>query len=169
VNAKDARTNRTPLHLAHSPEIAAVLIENGANVNLKNESGSTALMIAVSNGMLDFVKLLIKHGADVNALDVESNSSLHIACNTMIDNFEIVKMLIESGAKVNSRDKEGRTPLMIASLGDFCEGGECYPSNKRIIRLLLKYGADLNIKDNNNETALDYAKGQINIINLLKK
>ena len=44
-------------------EIVKLLIENGADVNAKNEDGETALHLANRKGYLDIVKYLIAKGA----------------------------------------------------------------------------------------------------------
>lgn len=77
--------------------LSALLIENGANVNEKDEFGITPLMHAASQGKFDIVKLLIKNGANVNAKDVWGSTPLYYAGLT--DNTYIAKLLIENGAK----------------------------------------------------------------------
>src|SRR4051794_39502215 len=47
----------------------AAALDQGADVNAKNEIGVGALWIAASKGKLDLVELLIRRGADVNARD----------------------------------------------------------------------------------------------------
>lgn len=59
-----------PLHSAVAAkhyEIAARLIESGANVNAKQQDGFTPLHGAAQNGDARIVELLLQHGADVNA------------------------------------------------------------------------------------------------------
>jgi ankyrin repeat protein len=59
-----------PLHSAvagNHLEIAAKLIEAGADVNAIQAEGFTPLMGAAQNGNLQMVQLLLDHGADVNA------------------------------------------------------------------------------------------------------
>lgn len=59
-----------PLHSAvagNHYEIAAKLIEMGAEVNAKQADGFTPLMGAAQNGNLEMTQLLLNHGADVNA------------------------------------------------------------------------------------------------------
>jgi ankyrin repeat protein len=43
---------------------------SGWNVNAQAEWGETALHLAAQNGHLEIVKLLLEHGADVNAKTV---------------------------------------------------------------------------------------------------
>jgi len=58
-----------PLHSAvagNFTDIARMLIENNAQVNVKQQAGATALHSAAQNGNVDLLILLLEHGADVN-------------------------------------------------------------------------------------------------------
>ncbi|KAJ4311287.1 hypothetical protein N0V84_010534 [Fusarium piperis] len=75
-------------------------------------------------------RMLISHGADVNARDMELLTPLHSAAD--YDLLPMVEILLEAGADPNARDFEGTTPLsQAAAVG-----------NLRIVRSLLKHGAD---------------------------
>eukprot|EP01037_Dinobryon_pediforme_P003830 gene3830-3878_t len=57
-----------PLHSAAAGNytaIARMLIENNAQVNVKQQAGVTALHSAAQNGNIDLLILLLEHGADV--------------------------------------------------------------------------------------------------------
>ena len=56
-----------PLHSAAAgnyTQIAKLLIENNAQVNVKQQAGVTALHSAAQNGNIDLLILLLEHGAD---------------------------------------------------------------------------------------------------------
>jgi ankyrin repeat protein len=58
-----------PLHSAVAgdfTQIARMLIENNALVNVKQQAGVTALHSAAQNGNIDLLIMLLEHGADVN-------------------------------------------------------------------------------------------------------
>ncbi|HAL81582.1 MAG TPA: hypothetical protein DCO83_04565, partial [Mucilaginibacter sp.] len=58
-----------PLHSAvagNYTQIARMLIENNAQVNVKQQAGATALHSAAQNGNIDLLILLLEHGADVS-------------------------------------------------------------------------------------------------------
>jgi ankyrin repeat protein len=58
-----------PLHSAvagNYTQIARMLVENNAQVNVKQQAGVTALHSAAQNGNIDLLILLLEHGADVN-------------------------------------------------------------------------------------------------------
>jgi ankyrin repeat protein len=60
-----------PFHLASphlDPTIAQSLIQYGANMNVRDDGGSTALSLALYNDNFEVIKLLIHRGADVNTV-----------------------------------------------------------------------------------------------------
>jgi uncharacterized protein len=58
------------------PEIAAALIEHGADVNARDASGTPALMLAAQQGQTALVKRLLARGADVQATDRDGHTIL---------------------------------------------------------------------------------------------
>ena len=134
-------------------EIIKYLVKKGANVNAKDDDGSTALIEACGFGDLEIIKYLVKKGANVNAKDDDNFTVLMMAakglsCGPLDDNLETVKFLVKKGANVNAKDGDGVTVLMMASSNCHLE----------IIKFLVKKGADVNAKDNDGIKAHEYAK-----------
>ena len=67
----------------------------------------------VSRNKASIMRLLIEHGADVNAQDETQSTPLHLASYSGIP--DLVLLLIEHGADINGRDRSQRTPLHLAS------------------------------------------------------
>lgn len=76
------------------------LLEEGINVDFKNDLGCTALMLAADNGKLEAVKLLVKHKADINARNNDGDTPLIRAANN--GHFDVVRFLVEKGADTNA-------------------------------------------------------------------
>ena len=134
-------------HAAFNGDAAAVQawLANGADVNAKNDTESTALMEASFPGHLDVVQALLANGADVNAKNSEGWTALMGA--SYHDHLDVVQALLAKGADVNARDRDGGwTVLMWAS---FAGAG-----NADVVQALLAKGADVNAKDRDGETAL---------------
>jgi ankyrin repeat protein len=124
-----------------SRECMKLLLDKGANPNMRNKLGETALVWSVHD--ISKVKLLLDHGADANALTNEGNTPLLAACVGQGQN-EVISLLLEKGANALARNARNETTLMRVSLyGD-----------TSIARLLLNKGVDINEKNNNAETAL---------------
>ncbi|KAJ7658211.1 ankyrin repeat-containing domain protein [Mycena polygramma] len=93
--------------------IADLLIENGANLNIANMAGRTAIWIAVSRTPPEdsLIELLINKGADVNSVG-KKKTLLTVA--TEGGHLSTAKLLIDRGAKVNV-PKLWATPLQGAA------------------------------------------------------
>ena len=89
------------------------LIDDGADLSLRDREGCTALMYAILNRDLEIVYLLIEKGSDVNARDKNCCTALMLAAEN--GNFKIVEFLVKKGANVNVRDKKGHIALMLAA------------------------------------------------------
>ena len=104
----------TPLHVAarHNtrPEVVALLIKAGADVDAKGKHGRTPLHRAArSNENPEIVELLVKSGLDVDTRNSFGRTPLHYAADN--GNPEVLTVLLEAGANVNARDDSGATPL----------------------------------------------------------
>lgn len=78
---------------------AEILMANGADLNLRNTSGETALMMASATGNLKLVDLLIERGAKVNTLNNVNESALSYASRAPKNKRGIIKALKNAGAK----------------------------------------------------------------------
>ena len=95
------------------------LIDQGADVNVRNYKGQTALHCAAKAGFVDIVRLLLASGADVGAADDNGESPLATALRSTVKDKarlrEVVGLLIDAGADCDHADRTGRTPRRIAA------------------------------------------------------
>ena len=159
-------TNQFPLLAALREdhfEIAELLLEHGADVDVRGRNGKTILLTVLSrppDNLVNIVKFLLKHGADVNARDDDLRVSLHLAEYT--GQLEVAEMLIGHNADINSQDIMGKTPLHLLledSLSEdlLSEGRPDYLTKDDILNhvwLLLEHDAEVNRRDNCNRTPL---------------
>jgi ankyrin repeat protein len=120
-------------------------LNQGGDVNAKDEDGWTLLMRAGEGGITEIVKLLIDKGADVNAKSRSGYTALMSAAGR--GHLDIVKLLIAKGADINAKANNGSTLLMSAA-----EGG-----NIEIVNLFIDKGADVSAKDAEGNSVLMYA------------
>jgi len=126
----DLPHDQTALMLAAASgrlDMLRLLFTRGAAVNARNDDSETALMFALNSAT---ARLLIDHGADVNAKTEEfADTVLMTAVGR--GNAAIVRILLSHGAAANAENKQGATALKIAIAGN----------KSRIIRLLERAGS----------------------------
>jgi len=77
--------------------------------------GTTALMFAVEGGHFEVVQLLIEHGVDINAVDIEGNNAAFLALKWILDEKYIVifQRLLEKGIDIYAFDSNDLTLAQI--------------------------------------------------------
>lgn len=128
-----------------------LLLQNGAEVNLKDKSGRTAVFAAsgyrYSNAAN--VELLLNHGAEINARDLQLQTPLMHASKE--GNSAGVKLLLLSGADSNAKDSNGENALFYA-VSSFDEN-RILP----ILKTLRMHRTDINSRNNQGMHVLDRA------------
>ena len=153
----------TPLHIACTNgniEIVKLLVEAGANIELKNVALQSPLSIAAEKNHGDIAEYLIDKGADIHSRGPNGLQPIHFACSHGKRN--IIELLLSRGVDINILNHKN-------SLLDFTtnlEGGNleatktlvengidkkyftpafkeaCWRNNSGIAGYLLKCGAD---------------------------
>ena len=175
VKARDADNWTVMHHVSHGPnpsspvkphygpqllpDVARLLLEHGAgaDVNTRDDKGSTPLYLAAENGRLQVVRMLIEHGANVGAEDNQGKTPLHGAAEYGM--VEVVRVLLEHGANVGAEYNQGKTPLHGAAEDGMVE----------VVRMLLEHGANVGAEDNQDKTPLHGAvkDGWVEVVRML--
>ena len=135
------------------------LVKKGVDVNIPDQEGRTALMLAAFDGHTQIVRFLLDNKAYVDTRDGMGRTALMYAASG--PNPETVQLLLERRADPNLVDQDEKfTALMFAA----AEG------QTRVVEILLKHGADASLLDADGETALDFAQnnGHTEVARLLK-
>ena len=182
-------------------QLAKFLIEHGADVNLANKGGWTPLYLATDNrnleggdyptrppdmDHLEYIKLLLDAGANVNAQVTESTETRTVFTNQWLDengataflrasqsgDVELMKLLLERGADPKIYTKLGVTPLAVAAGIGWVEGitSEHSPEQTvEAVKMLLELGIDPNHQADTGRTALHGAahKGATEVVRVL--
>jgi ankyrin repeat protein len=121
------------------------LIINGANVNQKDENYNniTPIFLAVENGNVELVEILLNFGARINARDDNKQTPLMRLDSDA--SAELVRLLLGRGAKANAVDADGNTPLISAAENS---------ASAEILQILLESGANPNAQNKQGQTAL---------------
>ncbi len=150
------------------------MLDNGADINAKDDEGLTPLHLATIFDYIDVFKLLFYKSQEfyknkpeefkkiINTKDNEGVSILHIAA--WHGNTEIIKLLLDNGSDINAKDNKMRTPLHVAM----------FNNQIRAAKFLIDNGADINAKDNNEKIsslfiALNIKAITNNCLNISKK
>lgn len=86
-----------------------VLLEHGADPNVRDGPGRTALLAAVLSCLPEAARVLVEHGADVNIAD--RNGITPLAAAAYRGNAFFVAFLLQHGARPNVRDRFGKSPI----------------------------------------------------------
>jgi cytohesin len=182
-------------------KLALFLIENGADPNLTNKGGWTPLYLATDNrniengdypvrkpdmDHLDFIKILLQKGANVNARMRDSTDTRTVFTNQWLDengataflrasqsgDLVLMKLLLANGADPKINTALNVSPLQVAAGIGWVEGVtfEWSPeATFEAVKMLLELGVDPNIQADTGRTALHGAahKGRANVIQIL--
>jgi ankyrin repeat protein/uncharacterized protein YegL len=152
----DACVQNSAKHL----EVCEILLDNGVDVNggVPEEGGAdTPLFIVSQKGALDYVRLFIKRGADVNRKNDKGNPPLWMACCNK--HTEVVAELLNSGADPNCVNEGGNNPLIPC----------CQKGLKDIAMMLIIRGVDVEYVNKNGDTPIIICcrTGQVEVLELL--
>ena len=110
-----------------------ILVERGADLDLRTDDGSTPLMVAIADNRFDIAKQLLAAGANPNLAREDGEFPLHYAAQQ--GDSDIVQSLLDHGALTNALHAEtGKSPLDVASAREDRD-------RDPIVRLLIRGGA----------------------------
>jgi len=159
------------------------LLDKGADIDLTDPDGSSALVLALLNRNWDAAKFLIEAGADVNLWDVYGQAPLYVAVdmNTLpvgrrielptmdrTTGEDIVRLLLEKGANPNMQLKlrpryrnipndRYRDPMIVWGTTPLLRAAKA--GDVPLLKLLLQHGALANLPNSQGVTPLMAAAG----------
>ena len=149
VNAID-NGGGTPLMKASSKgntPVVKLLLDNGANENMKDNKGQLALHFASDKGHTDCITMLLKSQKTNINESATPNMFTPLLMAVANDEEDACKCLIELGADINCIDSNQTTPLMTS----------CFKGHSNITQLLLENNAHMGSRSSQRKTALHYA------------
>jgi len=152
IDGKDYSKRTALMHalLSRHRDVFLLLLERGANPNVRDAAHTTPLVIAARQGLEPEVLELLRRDAFIDHPKVERSFELlggdflplpvtALLAATEEHHYGISKILLEAGADPNFKDPEGNTPLSnaVVTLGMM----DVFP-NPDLVTLLLRHGAD---------------------------
>lgn len=183
-----SETNSELVSAAERGDLSAVerLLEEGASVEDRDDSGRMALVAAAYENHLEVARKLIEAGADVNVKDDTEQSAYLISTSEVGDDPRLLRLTLENGADVESLDSYNGTGLIRASERGYAEIvkellntdidvdhvnnlewtalleaiilGDGGSQHTEVVRLLVDSGADVNLADGDGVTPLEHAR-----------
>ncbi|KAI9807287.1 MAG: hypothetical protein M1833_000030 [Piccolia ochrophora] len=101
----------------HSYEITRLLLDHGADIEMKDNQRRTALFEAITRRLEASVQLLLERGASIDVQDSIGDTGLHKAARRGFG--AIVRLLLKNGADVKTKNGVGETALHSAASGDY--------------------------------------------------
>ena len=137
--------------------MANYLLQNGANIDVKNYANRTFLHIAAREGKIEIVKFLVENGAVVDEKDIAGGTPFRLATSRY--HFDVASLLLESGANIDTKTAEGQTILHTAARQGMLN----------VLKFLVEKGAKIDARDNNDQTPIfiAYKYDQKSIIDYL--
>lgn len=129
-------------------EFAKLLIENGANLNYKDEKGVSTLLQASHRGLTDIVKLILDRADSSLALDESNEDGINsLIAASSEGHSDIVRILVSAKANINAADKDFTTSLMASAVRGHSE----------IVKMLISAGARIDAQNVDGHTALMFS------------
>src|SRR5207249_9712223 len=109
-----------------------LLLDRGADPNVTNTAGATALMWAIPD--LAKVRVLVEHGANVNARSTTLQRTPLLVAASYPGTVEILQLLLNKGADIHAKDRSGMHAL----------GRAATYADVDVVRFLVEHGCDPN-------------------------
>jgi ankyrin repeat protein len=125
-------------------KVVPVLLKHGANPNITNPSGESALWMAAAGGQRDALIALLQYNAKINEPSgVRAQTALHAAAG--YGHADLVEILLKAGAKKEVKDVYSFTPLHVAVSQQQVE----------TVRVLVQRGANIAARDSRGRSVKD--------------
>ena len=143
------------------------IMENGFNINTKDQDGQSLLTHVVHNAVVgwdydDFIYYLLANGIDVNMTDKHGHTALMHTCMSNLPQIamDMIKFYHSfddaeecTQFDINMQNNFGKSSLMFA-----VKYTRNHKQQKKLIKTLLKHGAVNDLTDETGKTAIDYAE-----------
>ncbi|KAJ8664648.1 hypothetical protein QAD02_006310 [Eretmocerus hayati] len=142
-----------------------LLLQHGADIHLRNDSGETILHKITSYGQFQqkktLAEMVLKKGADVNAVTPDGLAPLHYIISSCLrhpSELPLFELFCEYGVDINAHSSYFGTPLHMIARSDEVQDKESVEDAQKLLELILCHPTvDLNIRNKSGDTPLHVA------------
>ena len=161
INFQDY-TGKTILYwmcLSNNADMAEYLLSKGADHTITEKQGFYPIHGATHNGFIEVIKVLLKHGIDINTQSKDSTTPLYYSLGYagQKTNINLVKFLLAEGANPNIEHKNGHYPIHAAINSKDID----------VLQLFIKNNEDANKTGASGTTPLYFAVNYIGDIDII--
>lgn len=128
---------------ANDAERLVLLLKAGKAVDETDFVLGTPLHVAVAQGSVPLAKILISHGADLEAPSEDRGArAIHLAAN--FGDLDMLNLLLDGGADIEAQDQSGQTPLLVAAA----------TNNLKVVKVLIDRDANKEAREPQGQTPL---------------
>jgi len=163
--------NRTPLIVAaknNKPEIVSALLQAGANTEVTDDQGNTAVMYAGLYGHRDVARFLVSTGANINKQNKDEKPAIAIAAE-LADNPERIQLLLDLKGSPIYKTALSRKGLSPSHQKESALFSAVRRNHKKNLRVLCRRWADTHFRNHQKRTLLMQAAryGDEEMVNFL--
>lgn len=159
IDDRDSDGKTVLFHSLENQETMSFLIENGANLNIKDKHGNTALLDAINYYSEKEVITLLDAKTNIELQNNDGQTALMLAASKGL--IQAVINMITRETNLDIQDKDGKTALIYS----------IEAKRPEISTLLILSKSDINLRDNKDRSSLMYAiksKNRQNITSLIE-
>ncbi|MBN8828950.1 MAG: ankyrin repeat domain-containing protein [Sphingobacteriia bacterium] len=139
-------------------KVIKLLLDKGADINIQDDSGNTALHIAVYENNPGIMKFLLDRGANPYISNSDSAAPIHLAIDKNYQGKEFIEILCKKNFNLNIQNNCGFTPFSYA----------LYHDKKGAMAVMVDYDINLNIQNVEGKTVLHFCRDMpASVIDLL--
>ncbi len=128
-----------------------VLLDNGADPNVRSSEGRHPLFYAVDRMNNDMVSLLLEHNSSPDPVDRETGETPLFRAAADGNKTDIARLLLNAGANPNAKDRSGQTPVQRLLTSEWGQ------PHAEFVFALAAYGADLDVLTPEGKSVIDLA------------
>jgi ankyrin repeat protein len=135
------------------------LLDQGANIDGRNEDGNTPLISAIISHQPDAAVFLLEHGADKSVRSSSGKKRPPLFHAIDVGDLGMTQYLLDHGANVNQKSLVGQSYFIDVVQSEKLD----------VIQLLLRYGADVHAREITGRSIICYAvaRGNLELVRLL--